>query len=146
MPGHDPFDASIKEYSYGIVPLKRVEGEWQVLLIQHSSAKYWGFPKGHSESGESPREAAVRELQEETGLHIVKFLSESTFEEHYTYSLRSTLINKTVLFFIAEVDGELILQSHEVSGARWVPLAEAVKHLTYESDRSICQSVIQLIL
>lgn len=135
----------IREHSYGIIPLRREEGEWQVLLIQHRSAKYWGFPKGHAEAGESPREAAVRELEEETGLTLVKFLSESTFEEHYHYTLRGTLINKNVMFFVAEVEGELHLQEHEVSGGRWVPLKEAVAHLSYETDRSICQGVVDLM-
>lgn len=145
MRGHDFSREAIKEYSYGIIPLRRNGDSWDVLLIQHSSAKYWGFPKGHAENGESPREAARRELLEETNLTVVKFLSEATFEEHYQYTLHGNLINKTVMFFVAEVAGQLSLQTHEVSGARWVTLANASRELTYDSDRSICQGVLSLL-
>jgi bis(5'-nucleosidyl)-tetraphosphatase len=145
MRTNNPSDEAIKEYSFGIIPLRLHEGVWEVLLIRHSSAKYWGFPKGHPEAGESPRESAVRELLEETNLTVVKFLSESTFEEHYNYTLRGNLIKKTVMFFVAEVAGVLSLQSLEVSEARWVPLAEGPIALTYESDRTICRDVLSLL-
>ena len=32
---------------------------------------YWGFPKGHLEEGETPIQAAIREVQEETGFIVV---------------------------------------------------------------------------
>ena len=87
---------ALKEYSYGIIPLQKQGDDWKVLLIQHSGARYWGFPKGHAELGESPKEAAVRELFEETSLKIVRFFSETPQEEHYQYTLRGELIFKTV--------------------------------------------------
>lgn len=135
---------SITEYSYGIVPLRKHGGDWQVLLIQHSRAKYWGFPKGHAETGESPKEAAVRELFEETHLKVVRLFSESFFEEHYHYTLRGQLINKTVCLYVAEVTGELQLQVEEVSDGRWFNIQNAISHLTYEIDKSICRQAFEL--
>jgi bis(5'-nucleosidyl)-tetraphosphatase len=133
---------SVREYSYGIVPLRKQGGQWQVLLIQHSRAKYWGFPKGHAEVGESPKETATRELKEETNLSVKHFLSDIGIEEHYMFTLRGQLINKTVCFFAAEVQGELQLQEEEVSGALWLDFEAALKKLTYPTDRKICQQVI----
>ena len=133
------------DQSYGVVPLRKVNGEWNVLLIQHGSAKYWGFPKGHAEEGESPVEAAVRELKEETDLDVVRLLSESVLEEHYQFTWRGKRISKTVWFFVAEVTGEVKLQAAEVSDSRWVSLASAEEHLTYDTDKSIARSAYSLI-
>lgn len=130
------------EFSCGIVPLRKVKGEWQVLLIQHGSAGYWGFPKGHGEPGESAVETAIRELQEETNLTIKKFLSEAKLETHYFFSKQGKTIRKTVFFFVAEVKGKLQLQVSELSGARWVPLETAEEHITYETDKSIFRQAI----
>lgn len=135
---------AINEYSYGIVPLRKHGDEWKVLLIQHSHAKYWGFPKGHAEQGEAPKEAAIRELFEETNLQVVRFFSESSQEEHYQYTLRGQLINKTVHFFVAEVEGELRIQEEELSGAQWLSIHDAIHKLTFEIDKSVCQNAAVL--
>lgn len=58
-----------REVSYGIVPLRYMEGGWQILLIRHH-AGHWTFPKGHADRGESPQQTAERELREETGLAV----------------------------------------------------------------------------
>lgn len=135
----------LRENSYGIVPLRKQGDQWQVLLIQHSRAKYWGFPKGHAESGESPKEAAIRELREETNLNVVGFFSDTGIEEHYMFTLRGQLISKTVCFFAAEVDGELQLQKEEVSGGLWLDFQEALKKLTYPTDRHIFQRMMSFL-
>lgn len=52
----------------GVVYRKGAAG-WEYLLISaKNSAQRWGLPKGHIEAGESAREAAVREVQEESGV------------------------------------------------------------------------------
>lgn len=132
------------DHSYGIIPLQWVEKAWQVLLIQHSRAKFWGFPKGHAEAGESPREAALRELKEETNLEVKRFLSDSVMEEHYQFSHHGRKINKTVWFFVAEVHGQLRVQEEEVSGARWLSLKEAETALTYETERTLLRTAQNL--
>ena len=102
------------ERSYGIIPLRRVAKGWEVLLVKHASAGFWGFPKGHANKGESPEQTAVRELCEETGLAPVRFLFERSFQEHYLYRKKEQLISKQVAFFVAEVSGEVSPQQEEV--------------------------------
>jgi 8-oxo-dGTP pyrophosphatase MutT (NUDIX family) len=65
--------------SSGAIPLKKVGGEWRVLLLR--SFKYWDFPKGMVEEGEDPLEAAKREVQEETGLSKFKIPFKNKFIE-----------------------------------------------------------------
>lgn len=123
--------------SYGVVPYQYVEGEWRVLLIQHKGAKYWGFPKGHPEPGETPLEAASRELKEETNLRLTRLLSDIPLHESYDFFHQGQRISKTVLFFVAEVEGKLKLQEDEVSNGRWLSVAEACDLITYESGKYI---------
>lgn len=131
---------SLKEFSYGIIPFSKQEKRWKILLVQHRSAKYWGFPKGHAESDETPKESAIRELFEETHLTTVRFLSDLPIEEHYNYTLHGQLINKTVHLFAAEVEGELKLQKEEIRDAQWFLIEEAAHKITYEADRSALSS------
>lgn len=135
----------ILESSYGILPLRKSEGIWRVLLIQHRTAGYWGFPKGHAEGSEEPKAAAIRELKEETNLDVVRFLSESILEEHYHFTKQGKCVDKKVLFFVAEVTGTVKLQALEVAHSKWVLLSEAVEKLTYETDKSICRRAMALI-
>ena len=47
-----------QEQVYGIIPLRKHKGHWQVLLVLHIKGNYWGFPKGHHDPGETPKETA----------------------------------------------------------------------------------------
>ena len=55
------------ETSYGIIAFRKLESQWQVLLVHHNQG-HWSFPKGRIEPGEPPKDCAIREFQEETGL------------------------------------------------------------------------------
>lgn len=135
----------VYEASYGIIPLAKKEGEWQVLLIQHGAADHWAFPKGHAEEGEEPRETASRELFEETGLTVSNYLTSLPFIEKYQFFSRGQKIEKTVTYFLAEVTGELNLQVEEIRASRWVPLSVAADHVTFPAAKTICNQVIKTL-
>lgn len=135
------------DYSYGVVPVKKIGGEWLALIIKHRRSEFWGFPKGHADAEEQPYEAATRELFEETGLRIKTILVTEPLIEKYQFRSQGTLISKTVTYFIAEVeDEEVKLQTEEVEEYRWVPLTEAEKEVTYEQAKSICRQTCQQII
>lgn len=67
----------------GGVVIRDVEGERRFLLVTASSDdREWVLPKGHIDDGESPQEAAVREVLEESGVHaaIIDVAGTSSFE------------------------------------------------------------------
>ncbi|MFC2049211.1 bis(5'-nucleosyl)-tetraphosphatase [Chlamydiota bacterium] len=132
------------DHSYGIVPLRRVGEEWEVLLVKHSSG-HWSFPKGHADPGEEPHSAAIRELQEETGMEVVRFLETFPMEEKYKFRWQGQLIDKTVLYFPAEVHGEVVIQAEEISDFKWVSLYGAEKLATFPATKQMCVAVHNIL-
>lgn len=132
------------EVAYGVIPLAKKGGVWNVLLVKHSKGGYWCFPKGHSTEGESHRETAIRELKEETGLNIKQFISSEAFVERYSFERNGKDIEKTVSYYVAEVFGDVCLQEEEISDGKWVPLFEASSHVTFPEAQSLCRQVYSL--
>jgi bis(5'-nucleosidyl)-tetraphosphatase len=67
--------------SFGVIPLfKTPTGDFLFCVVHHASG-HWGFPKGHPNQGESERETALRELNEETGIANCDILSDDVFIE-----------------------------------------------------------------
>lgn len=135
-----------RDYSYGIIPLKKVEGEWHALLIKHQRSSFWGFPKGHAEEGEEPYHTAVRELAEETGLTVKHPLSKDPLSENYRFKAHGRWIEKTVVYFIAEVaEGDVVLQKEEIEAFSWVPLKLAESQVTFEQAKHLCREVCKVM-
>lgn len=132
----------MEEQSFGIIPLKRksARAHWEVLLVQ-LHAGHWGFPKGHTDETELPKETAERELLEETGLHVKCYLSEELLNETYFFRFQQKLIHKTVHYFIAEVTGEVTVQALEIADFKWVPLKKAEEYLTFKEGKRIIEKV-----
>jgi bis(5'-nucleosidyl)-tetraphosphatase len=134
-----------RDQSYGIIPLKEIDHEWHVLLVQLHKG-HWGLPKGHGETGESPKQSAERELTEETALQVKHYLSQDSLEEHYMFKQDGVLIDKTVTYFLAEVTGEYKVQELEIAAARWVPLKEAPNVATFKETKRILEEVFNILL
>ena len=129
-----------KVTGYGIVPLRRLDNNWYVFVIRRTKG-FWELPKGHSEPGESPLETAKRELLEETGLQVSQLISEKPFTIQYEYEEEGRDITKEVLYFLAEVRGEVALQPEEVNEGQWIHIDQADKLLTFENSMALIQEV-----
>ncbi len=129
--------------SFGVIPLKKENGEWRVLLILHKEGSHWSFPKGKADGNETAIQAANRELKEETALDVVQFLNEAPYVEQYQFRSKGDVIQKTVHYFPAIVSGQLHLQEEEIRDAIWLNLPDAIEHLTFKEAKNICQLVIQ---
>lgn len=134
-----------KEFSYGIIPLKYLDEQWEVFLVQHQ-AGHWSFPKGHPEPDETPQETAERELKEETGLIVKKYLTPEIYVEDYSFINNGQLIEKRVSYFIASVEGHEKLQLHEIQAGRWVKLENADKLITFKEGQRVCRRVIGFLI
>ncbi len=126
-----------KETSAGGIVFKKNNSGFLWLIIQHSKAKHWGFPKGHIGDkipNEKMEEAALREVQEEGGI-AAQIISHDPFVTNYSYSLHNTPRNKTVFYFLMEyVSGNLEDHDWEVEEALFVPEHQVIEMLTYPTD------------
>ena len=124
------------EHSYGVVPLKMKDGVWKVFLIQHKNG-HWSLPKGRPEGIEGPLGTAERELEEETGLHVVKWLTKYPLFEHYRFSRAGNVVDKTVSYYPAVVDGKEALQLDEVQSGAWLDFDEASLRATFGEVKQV---------
>lgn len=131
--------------SFGVIPLSKQGGKWEVFLIQHQRGRYWGFPKGHAETGETPQEAAFRELKEETNLEIVRYLQDEPLLEQYHFMADGRRVFKQVLYYIAEVQGQVQLQEKEIQNGIWLPLHEAIEKVTHPEGKAILSQVEKIV-
>jgi len=96
----------------------------------------WSLPKGHIEEGETPEEAAIREVQEETG--ITSSITRSLGVIDFWFMASGKRIHKTVHHFLfEEVGGVLAPQESEVDEVAWFPLAEIVDRLAYPDEKKL---------
>jgi len=130
-----------QDYSYGVLPLLLTDEGVKVFLIHqygYSGDIYWTFPKGHAEAGEDPRQAALRELREETGLEVQSLVEGVSYTQHYSFKVQNELIEKTVEFFVGyAVSSVYTLQEDEVKEAGWFSYEEALQKLTFEPSKKI---------
>ena len=96
----------------------------------------WSLPKGHIEEGETPEEAAIREVAEETG--IVSEISRELGVIDFWFMAGGKRIHKTVHHYLfKEVSGTLTPQESEVDEVRWFPLEEIVTRLAYPDEKKL---------
>jgi ADP-ribose pyrophosphatase YjhB (NUDIX family) len=112
------------------------------LVIRRGSE--WAFPKGHLERNEMPEDAAVREVEEETGVKVA--LGPSLGATSFGFRSRNGVANrKRVDWYLAHrVSGEI---NHEpiFSEVKFVEIAEALRLLTHEADRALLERAIEAV-
>ncbi len=129
-----------KEFSAGIV-IYRTEVHnalsRRLYLLLNYPRGYWDLAKGKLEPGETEKEAALRELKEETGLEA---RLDEGFKEELFYMFRDpqgALVDKKVTFFLGEARSSKVRLSYEHKDYSWLPYEEAVKQLSYLNARNL---------
>ena len=129
------------EISAGGVVHRAADGGIQICLAARRTRRgdlVWGLPKGAVEEGETPEEAAVREVLEETGLEAE--IEDDLGTIRYFYVWESVRVRKQVRFFLMlATGGDLADHDEEMEEVRWFPLARAVKRAGYRGEREVLQ-------
>ena len=98
----------------------------------------WGLPKGLVEPDETPEQAAVREVREETGLEAE--VEVSLGEIRYFYVWEGIRVRKAVHFFLMRATGgDASQHDDEMEEVRWFPLSVALRRATYKGEREVLQ-------
>jgi len=136
-----PYAKRIDEVSAGGLVID--ESKTKGLLIGRRDHKdstgtriIWSLPKGHIEDGETPEQAAVREVAEETGIHSE--IERSLGVIDFWFMADGKRIHKTVHHFqFKEVGGLLEAQVSEVDEVGWFPLTEIIGLLAYPDEKKL---------
>ena len=133
---------SVEEYSAGGV----VTREGKVLLIRMktlSGKLVWTFPKGHLEKNERPRDAALREVAEESGYECAILSTLSLVR--YSFRREKTTVRKRVRWYwmapgrkIGKPDPK------EIYGMKWLSFDQALRMLQYPADYRLLEAARRL--
>ena len=131
---------ALYQRSCGAVVYRRTDrGIEYLCLLQRRSGRY-SFPKGHAEAYESELETAEREIKEEIGI-CAEFAPDFREEAHYIFD---ELKQKTVVLFLAEYNGELNVDSGEITEYVWADIEKA-KELLPEWYEALLEKAEQYI-
>jgi 8-oxo-dGTP pyrophosphatase MutT (NUDIX family) len=137
QPSDRPTRSQAREFSAGGVV---VRGEDVVVIVptRHAAdgSKVLALPKGHMDAGETPVQAAQREVREETGIlaEPVRELGQT----RYWYRRGGRTIGKEVTFFLfRHTGGDTADHDDEVEEVRWIGLEQAQRELSHAAEREM---------
>jgi 8-oxo-dGTP pyrophosphatase MutT (NUDIX family) len=125
-----------------------VDGTIEILLLQDLKTR-WSIPKGHIESGETPKQAAVREVSEETNLKELNVLSKLD-KIHFFYRMEGKLIFMTNFIFLIESTNHTETIQTEadapwITDVQWFDAEQAYDILEYKATKIILREAINRI-
>ena len=139
-----------REFSAGGVLVRRFRGRGGLAAIRPGGRPegIWALPKGNVGSGESPEATAVREVAEETGVEATS--DGKLGDVRYVYTWEGERIFKIVSFYLLRYRrgrlGDLPAKfRHEVDEARWLPLEEAPRLLSYKGEREMAEKALAVL-
>jgi 8-oxo-dGTP pyrophosphatase MutT (NUDIX family) len=147
-----------REFSAGGIVLRHLDGQWCIATIQprdsesrHPGKPVTALPKGLIDSGEKPAETAVREVREETGLEaaLIDKLGDIKYVYVRSWGNREKVFKVVSFYLLRYVSGSIgeikPEMQHEVSGAEWIPLAEADRRLSYSGERQMARLACEYV-
>ena len=125
-----------KEVSAGIILYNNDNDQIQFLVLKYPGG-HWDFVKGKMENSEEPRQTAIRETKEETGIIDVEFIDGFNEEISYTFYVKNKEINKKVIFYLGKTKSTEIIISHEHLDFAWLNFKDAIERITYENAERV---------
>lgn len=132
------------EKSAGILLFCEKDGKKMFLLLHYPSG-HWDFIKGRIEKGEHPRQAALREAKEETGISNIEFIDGFEEKIQYTYQFGGKMVRKQVIFFLAKTNTTDVRISDEHLSYTWLEFDDALEKTTYKNAKDLLKKSKSLV-
>ena len=133
-----------KEVSAGIILYNNDNDQIQFLVLKYPGG-HWDFVKGKMENSEEPKQTAIRETKEETGIIDVEFIDGFNEEISYTFYVKNEEINKKVIFYLGKTKSTEIIISHEHLDFAWLNFKDAIERITYENAERVLTKANNLL-
>lgn len=133
---------TVDQISAGGVAVRRVDGDYQIAIVLMIPEKRWQLPKGVIDPGETPEQAALREVREEAGVDctIIEPLEIIEYWFFGNYDGVRKRYHKFVHFFLMNYEsGDVADHDHEVDEARWVSFDEAMEMLAFKDEKRMVE-------
>jgi len=133
----------------GLVILTSPDGPHAAVIVRRNRGGRleWCLPKGHLEGEETPEQAAVREIHEETGIRGTVRSELGVID--YWFSGEDRRVHKVVHHFLLRAEGGAISAAGDPDGeaedALWVPVVELPGRLSYPNEQRLAQTAQQVL-
>ncbi len=116
----------------------------EVVICGRDDDGVWGLPKGTLDEGESLQQAAVREVNEETGLTVEIMKKIGVVE--YWFSADGVRYHKWVHHYLMRSTGGRT-EDHDAEHDRveWVPVDKAIRRLTFDNDKNMVRQAMSML-
>jgi 8-oxo-dGTP pyrophosphatase MutT (NUDIX family) len=135
------------EVSAGGVVYRTGDDGYEICLAARRTRRgelAWGLPKGAVEPDETPEQAALREVLEESGL--VAEIEHDLGTIRYFYVWDGVRVRKQVRFFLMRATGgDVANHDEEMEEVRWFPARRAVKRAAYRGERDVLERAVELL-
>jgi 8-oxo-dGTP diphosphatase len=126
-----PSPTDVVQAAGGLV-VRRHQGTLEIAVVHRPVHQDWSFPKGKLEEGETFEAAALREVEEETGLacRLLRFIGHTEYVDRKGRA-------KAVAYWVMAAQSGSFAPNDEVDEMRWVTLEGASRLLSYPRDREL---------
>jgi len=139
-------DSMPKEKSTGAVIFRRENRRVFFLVVHcHFKGDYWDLVRGKIEKGETEEETAKREIREETGIEVDKFIEGFKETASWFYRWKDQNVYKEAVYFLFETSRKEINLSEEHLEYDWLEYADALERLTYENSKNVIKKANELL-
>jgi len=108
-----------------------------ILLLQYPQG-HWDLPKGHVEDNdENYLVTAARELEEETGISEIEFITGFEEQTNYSFKSRGKKTNKRVFWYLAATEKISVTLSKEHRDYMWLDWELALDMATHKETKSV---------
>ena len=122
-----------------------VVGPNNLVIVVNQDGTTWSLPKGHLDGNETARQAAVREIAEETGVTELQYIAELGSYQRHRMNLDGSdnpdYMKDIVVFLYTTNQTELRPTDPTNPEAIWLPYDQAAAKLSHQKDRDFMQGI-----